>query len=269
MLNFFLSFLELCFILFVIFALLSFLVSLLFTWSWGQTQSDLGHSISLRKILSVTAVEWGAGLSLLGCHFKKLHTYHEAPPLVSGQHTIQQVPVIFVPSLHLGVESFHFLFWRMKKNYWNSLWPFRWKSFLENPELLEDQLHHYLLEVIRATATQRFRIISYGSSRPIVSRVLKRADLQAYCDRWIAISAPEKLPSSMRFVSSKKLLQVYEESSSEYRRPDLLLIGENDTLCSPREVFGSGRQIILDQVGHFGALLHSTTTQSILTELVV
>jgi hypothetical protein len=267
--SFFLGFLELLFLLGVTAALGSFFMSLLFAWSWAQHQSQMGRSVSLIDYLRVAAVEWGAFLTLVGCHFRKLQAYHEAPPLLAGQFTIQQVPVIFVPSLHSGVESFQFLFWRLKKNYWNSLWPFRWKSFLEDPSLLEDQLHDYILKVIEKTKTQRFRIVSFGSSRPLVSRVLSRSDLTAYCDRWIAVSAPLRLPSTLRFVSTKRLLSVYVEEAVTQKHPDLMIIGDNDTICYPREIFGESRKIVIDQVGHFGTLLHSTTTQSILKELVV
>ncbi len=244
-------------------------LSLLLSWTWAQHQHSLGRSIKFSEILSAATVEWGALLTLILCHVRRLQPYHEAPPLKEGEYSVQQIPVIFVPSLHLGVESFQFLFWRLKKNYWNSLWPFQWKSFLQDPVLLEDQLRNYLIDVISKTEAKRFRIISHGTSRPIVSRVLNDQNLHAYCDRWIAISAPQKLSQSLSFLTSKRVLAAYENREGIDKSPDLNIIGENDSLCYPREVFGEGRQVTLNQVGYLGSLLHSTTTQSILKEFVV
>lgn len=229
----------------------------------------MGRSISFNELLSVAAVEWGAFLTIMSCHLLPLRSFHEAAPLRDGEFTIQQVPVIFVPSLNLGAASFQFLFWRLKKNYWNSLWPFQWKSFLESPELLEDQLRNFIKQVIANTETKRFRIISFGTSRPIVSRVLDDTHLQAYCDRWIAISSPEILPDTLKFVATKKSLLCYNSSVNTKKRPDLVILGENDFICYPRQVFGESRQLVLSQMGHLGSLLHSETTQAILKELVV
>lgn len=279
MLTFVLASLEFLFVLLMLACLTSFFFSLLFAWTWAQAQNSThstpgaGRSVSFNELLSVAAVEWGAFLTIMTCHLLPMRSFHEAAPLRDGEFTIQQVPVIFVPSLNLGASSFQFLFWRLKKNYWNSLWPFQWKSFLESPDLLEDQLRNFIKQVILNTEAKRFRIISFGTSRPIVSRVLDDTNLQAYCDRWIAISAPEILPDTLRFVTTKKSLNcyspTYSASANSKKRPDLVILGENDFICYPRQVFGESRQLVLSQMGHLGSLLHSETTQAILKELVV
>jgi len=259
--------------------LVSFFFSLLFAWAWAQAQNSaqtaggLGRSVSFTELLSVAAVEWGAFLTIMICHLIPMRYFHEAAPLRDGEFTVQQVPIIFVPSLNLGAASFQFLFWRLKRNYWNSLWPFQWKSFLESPDLLEDQLRNFIKQVVSNTEAKRFRIISFGTSRPIVSRALDDSNLQAYCDRWIAISAPEVLSDTLRYVSTKKSLQCYgvnySSNVNSKKRPDLVICGENDFICYPRQVFGDSRHLVLGHMGHLGSLLHSDTTQAILKELVV
>lgn len=265
--SFLLNSLEVLFVLLMLCILLGFLISLLFCWGWAQQMSAQGRSFKLAEVLSIAGVEWGALMSLCLCHLVPLKRFFEAPPLSAGETLPKQYPVIFVPSLHTGAQSFHFLFWRLKKNFWNSLWPFQWKSFLESPALLEDQLRAYIEDVIRLTGTTRFRIISFGSSRPLVSRILDQCELKAYCDQWIAISAPERLSAANQFLSTQRVRQAYQLEQGTKKLPDLLIIGENDFLCYPRDCFGEGKSLLLPQVGHFAPLLHSTTTQTILREL--
>lgn len=190
----------------------------------------------------------------------------EAPPLKELEAAPHQIPIIFVPSLHLGSGCFSFLFWRLKKNFWNNLWPFQWKSFLEKTELLEDQLFEYIQEVISRTQTQRFRVISFGTSRPLVARVLNNPKLKAYCDHWVAISSPEKLSPTLKFFGTRRMYDAYEKFE-ESKKPDLVIVGEGDLICYPREVFGEGQRLQVPQVGHFGTLLHAHTTQAIMKEL--
>lgn len=262
---FLLSFLEAIFSVLVLGIIGLFFVSLVFSWSWAQQKGGAG--LRWVDILSAAAVEWGAFLSLLVAHLRRPRSFFEAPPLGLEEASPQQLPVIFVPSLHTRSSIFGLLFWRLKKNFWNSLWAFDWKAFLHDPELLEDQLRCFVDEVISKTEARRFRIVSFGSSRPIVSRVLDRQDLRAYCDRWVAISAPAHLSAFFRFLATSKLRRTYESSEEIQKNPDIVIHGENDFFCFPSEVFGSSRKTALPNVGHYSSLLHSTTTQTVMKEL--
>lgn len=241
------------------------LFAFLFSWAWAMNQEE--KKLSFSEILAVAAVEWGAFLSLLAAHLRPHRDFYEAPPLRDRDITSHQLPIIFVPSLHLGAGVFRFLMWRLRKNFWNSLWLFRWKSFLNDPELLEDQLQTYIATVIERTKASRFRIVSFGTSRPLVSQVLSRPDLAAYCDKWIAVSSPKLLPKSLNFLSLARAKKSYQRFQKEGRDPDLLIVGENDFFCYPTECWGEVKQVILPHVGHFGAALHALCTQNIMREL--
>lgn len=247
--------------------LLLFIFYLNLAWTWAQTMHT--EKISFRDILATAAIEWGASLNIIVSHFWPLRRYLETPPLDSESLSSPlQLPILFVPSLNTHSSVFFFLFWRLKKNYWKSLWPFRWKSFLKDPILLADQLTHQIEVMIKKTGAKRFRVISFGGSRPLVSYVLSQQNLSAYCDKWIAISAPEKRSRTNQLLSTERQRAVYEDLNlSETRKPDLLIVGENDLFCYPDEVWGDCRKIEIPNVGHYGAGLHSTTTQNIMKEM--
>lgn len=237
-----------------------------FVLSWSKAQR-LQSEQSFAVILSEAAVEWGAAVSLLVAQLFSLKAIHETPPIGDQEVAPQQIPVIFVPSLHSGSGVFIFLVWRLKKNFWNSLWPFRWKSFLRNPEFLKDQLLNYIEEVLRKTNSKRFRLVSFGSSRQIISQILQDSRLRNYCDRWLAISGPEKISEVHQFLRSQTLIESFSDSSSGLVSPDIVIVGETDSFCYPENVWGDVPVVKLSNVGHFGAALHSTTTRTIMHEL--
>jgi len=175
-----------------------------------------------------------------------------------------------VPSLHTGPEIFHFLHWRLRKRYWNSLWPFEWRSFLSRKELLEDNLAAFIEQVIAETQARRFRIISFGSSFPIVRSVLAQESLKAYCDHWIAISSPQEFSRTMQLLSSQRVRDVYEKGTVEHeniRKPDLLVVGQKDLICYPEGVWSKTQRLNIAEAGHFTPLLHSATTERCIQEL--
>ncbi len=234
-------------------------------WSWAQNRPD--SRLDLLGLISTAAIEWGAILSLALMHFYPARVFNEAPPLSTTEVNPQHIPIIFVPSMHTSASIFNFLIWRLKKNDWYSLWPFHWKFFLNDSELLQDQLFTFISEVIEKTKAQRFRLISFGTSRPIVLKVLNRGDLKAYCDKWIAISSPLKLSSFYSFVSSPKLKKVYGDESLEAKDPDIQIVGEDDFFCQSADHFGNGKKVVVPKIGHFASLLHSSTIQHTLKEL--
>ena len=243
------------------------LYALLFSCVWAWAQNNIEANFDFFDLISATAIEWGAIISLIVLHFYPARVYHEAPPLKEDRDSPTLTPIIFVPSLHTGSSIFNFMIWRLKKNNWHSLWHFQWKFFLKDSELLEDQLFNTISEVIEKTNARRFRIVNFGSSRPVVMRVLNRKDLRAYCDKWIAISSPISLSNFFQFISSIRLKKVYATIESENKNPDLQIIGENDFFSYPISHFGEGRKILIPKIGHFSCLLHSTTIQSTLKEL--
>lgn len=254
--------------LFMLLLLCLFVFQLNLAWSWAQSLNKHQKRVSFTEIISTAAIEWGAILSLIGCHLFPPKRFFEAPPITNSDAAPQQLPVIFVPSLHTGSGVFRFLIWRLQQNFWNSLWPFSWKSFLNNPLLLEDQLLNFIEEVIEKTGAQRFRIISFGSSRPIIAQVLNQKGLSAYCDRWIAVSSPQFLSEALQLLHTKKLKDVYQRQDRDSEKnPNLLIVGENDLICYPSQVWDCEKIITLPRVGHYGAVLHSATTRSILREL--
>ncbi|PIR22784.1 MAG: hypothetical protein COV44_06405 [Deltaproteobacteria bacterium CG11_big_fil_rev_8_21_14_0_20_45_16] len=259
------SIVELAFVIGMLGLLILFIFHVNLAWSWAQ--NHLNQKLELPDILSAAAIEWGGLISIFGFHLKRIRRFYEAPPLLDSKVDPQQIPIIFIPSLHHGPEIFHFLFWRLKRNFWNSLWPLRWKSYLQTPELLEDQLAAYVEKVMSDTKSPRFRIISFGTSRPIVARLLNRSNLKTYCDKWIAISAPNELSAVHRLLNSERTRLAYEDNEHNHKEPDLLIVGERDLICYPPSVWGNGRFVQVAHVGHYGAALHSLTTTSIIREL--
>lgn len=241
--GFFLFLVELLFALSMVFILVLFGFSMNLAWAWAQHQKS--ESSSFADIISAAAIEWGAILHMVASHFISPKVFYQAPPLADETKVSpQQLPVVFVPSLRTGPSIFLFLIWRLKKNFWNSLWPFEWKSFLKDPRLLEDQLFQYIQDITHRTGAKRFRIVSFGSSRPIISSLLSREDLSAYCDRWIAISAPKKLAEAYLLLRTPRVKLAYEELSPlSKREPDLLVTGENDIFCYPSDVWGEGQRL--------------------------
>jgi len=247
--------------------LLMLFFSLLLTWSWAQFESQ-NRQVGLVELLSTAAIEWGAMVSILGAHFYRPGILWEVPrfedKLSSQNLRPTQIPIILVPSLHVGPSVFCFLYLRLKSHYFQSLWPFQFKSFLKDSIFLEKQLKDFLLEVVTKTASPRCVIISFGTSYPIVSRVLANQTSKTKFD-WIAISGASKMPDTLKFVSSSSLNSAYVDETKQI--PDLSLYGDKDTVCYPKNIFLGKQKLEIPEVGHFGALLHSKCSHSILTEL--
>lgn len=257
--------LESLFVAAMLFISILFVGFLNLAWSWAQEHPK---NLSLRSVFAAASIEWGAFLSVMLSHFYRLKAFYEAPPIKDLAAQPRQIPVIFIPSLNTKASLFLFLFWRLKARFWNSLWPFNWKSFLEDPELLADQLSSFIEQVLLTTGSQSFRVISFGSSRPLIGKVLQQEHFLNRCDRWIALSAPQKLSRVYKFLGSVRVQRVYNDIRyEEQRKPDVLIVGQNDLFCYPEDVWGNQPSIKLDSMGHFGVSLHSTTTQSILSEL--
>src|SRR5690606_37099082 len=131
----------------------------------------------------------------------------------------------FVPSLLTGAGIFQVLKWLLKNRHFKSLWPYTWKTFLRDRLLLEDHLRSYIEHVLAKTEASHFRIISFGSSRPIVAAVLARADMTKACDKWIAISSPLRPTQTMLFLAGKRFEAAYAERSPTEREPNLVIFG--------------------------------------------
>lgn len=255
------------FILFIFAIALLYLFCLLLAWAWGQSTSEIEEDqMSFGFLLSTAAIEWGAILTLIPGQILGSKIFHEAPKITSGRESPKQIPVIFVPSLQTGAGIFRILLWRLKEHYFTSLWPFSWKPFLIANDLLEDQLLDFLQNILKKTESPAIRMISFGSSRPVIGRVLKHPSLSEIQVKWIAISAPKSLSQTLRFLSSPKSKSVYSETRMGLE-PDLLIRGQTDLFCYPDSVWGEGRQLKLPTVGHFAAVLYPTTVQRILDEI--
>jgi hypothetical protein len=264
--EFLISTLQLTFILFVFSIIFLYLFVLLLTWTWAQTNDEIDpDQLNLTMVLSTAAIEWGAILTMVPGQILGARLFLEAPPLTSGKETARQCPIVFIPSLHTGSGIFRILLWRLKKHFFTSLWPFSWKPFLMANDLLEDQLLEYLKEVLRRTRSTKLRIISFGTSRPLVSRVLNDPSLHDIQKKWIAVSAPKTLSRTLRFLSTPRLKNVFAEPKIG-KDPDLVIRGQNDVLCYPGSVWGEQRALTLPTIGHFAALLYPATVQRILEE---
>ena len=270
MIDFFLGLFEFTFIVLMLGLLTLFLGSLLVAWTWAHRMSlaPESRSISLSEVLTIAGVEWGALVTLIACHWSPLRPYFESPKFepkdLGGPLRSTQLPVVLVPSLHLGNSVFRILFWRLKSNYFKSLWPFAWKSFLNQSTLLEDQLSRYLETVFEKTGSDRAFVISFGSSRPLVSRVLSRPRFSSKDIRWFCVSGPSTKPETYTFISTPRLKSAFSQEAP--LDPQLLIVGERDTVAFPQKVFGDTFVSVPD-VGHYGVLLHSRTVQSLLDAL--
>lgn len=215
------------------------------------------------RLISQAAVEWAGILSLLVAHLRQPKIYHETPPLhLAPVHTPEQIPILFIPSPHMGASVFNLALWRFKKHFWLSLWPFQWKPFLQDPLLLEDQLKAFIQEVLKKTEAPVFRVISFGSSYPIVAKSIESF---SQCDKWVAISSSKDLSAVMNFLSAERVKEAYQKLSSK-KIPNLVIRGENDTVCYPASLFSSEQELIVPEIGHFGCLLHSSTIRKLLKE---
>ena len=246
--------------------LILYFFSLLLVWSWAQSMKP---ETGMIEIFSTAAIEWGAVVSVIVTHLRRAKPFFEAPPLKPtdpGPVSSTQLPVIFVPSLHTGASLFNFLLWRLKKHYFASLWPYNGSSFLKNGRLIEDEIEQFIEMVLTKTGATQFKIVSFGSSRTIIAKLLEKK-YSKNCKKWIAVSAPEKLSPPFKLLSSERLRSTFQESEPFRLQPDLLIVGTHDSLCYPEEVWGAAKRISVPSLGHYSVFLHSTTTQKVLEAL--
>jgi hypothetical protein len=258
------SVLQFVFGAFMIVLLFLFLFSLLLSWTWAQAQKK--HP-SFTEILSVTATEWGSQVILIWGHLFPPKVFHHAPPLSRGVRSKKQIPVILVPSLHTGAGIFFTLIWRLKNHHFTSLWPFTWKSFLRSQTLFEDALADYIQDVLKKTQSNRFQIISFGTSRPLVANVISQPRFAKSCIKWIAISAPAATSRTMKFLSTAKLRSAYTEAENIEKIPEILIHGTHDTFCFPNSLWTAEEKVAISPIGHYGTVLHSKTVQAVLEGL--
>lgn len=263
----FIGILQLVFILFVVSIGLLFIFFLLLTWTWAQNLEDEGsENANLSDLFSTTAIEWGAILTLVLNQILSAETFWEAPPLNESAPNPKMVPILFVPSLHTSAGIYRILIWRLKKHFFTSLWPFSWKPFLMMNDLLEDQLLQFIHDVLRNTRSHKLRVISFGSSRPIVSRVLQHSSLSEIDKTWISISGPKSISRTLKFLTTRRLRSVFHEDFKNSMDPHLLIRGTRDVICYPDSVWGPQRSAVISGIGHYASLLHPTTLQRILSE---
>lgn len=256
---------QVLFIIFMLGIMALFLFSLLFTWAWAQ-QSEPAPSFA--EILAISGIEWGGMLTLLMVgHLLPPKIFFEAPPLDSPHVSSRQIPIVLVPSLHTGRGLFFLLCWRLRKNFCASLFPFSWKTFLHTKELLEDQLLGFIESVLAKTKSTEIRVISFGTSRPVVTRVLTHRRLDSVKAKWIAISSPKSLGLTLKFLTTKRLQQAYETQPEDIDiDPQLHIIGSHDVFCYPKELFGNGRSTVISMAGHYSILLQSQVVLKIMAE---
>ncbi len=254
---------QLIFVLFMLGIMCLFLLVLLQTWSWAQQQEP---EMSFADILSTTAIEWGALITLMFTHLKPPAIFNETPPIGREKHDAKQYPILFVPSLHTGRGVFSILCWRLKKHFYTSLWPFQWKPFLNSSALLEDQLLQFILEITRKTNSPILRVMSFGSSHPIVARVLDHPSLSHITKKWISVSGPRSMSQTMKFLSTRRIREVFAADFKFRSRANLLIHGSRDVFCWPESIFEAERMVSVHPVGHFSVLLHPTTVQRALDE---
>ncbi len=256
---------QLCFSLLLTVLLGLWLVSLSLAWSWAQQRSlNDKTSVSLAEVLAIASIEWGGFLTLAALQWLKRRPVYEAPPIRPQESPRSHYPIIFVPSLHLNSGLFQILQWRLHKHHYKSLWPFDWPSFLKNADLMEEELLRFIESRIQKTKSPEVTIISFGTSGPIVAKTLKRPELHGVKIRWLGISAPLKPTAPLSFLQTERWKSSLTLISEGRRSPDAIVAGERDTLCYPVEVFERTPDLQLKDVGHFGALLHSSTTQFVL-----
>lgn len=264
MIDFILGVVQVLVALLILGAAALFLVQLMLAWAWAQSSND---SLRLSEVLSTAAIEWASVIFAMICMVTTVRPFLECPPLHGHADSLKQLPVVLIPSLHSGSGLFRLLTWRLKGHFFLSIWPFYWKSFLITEELLEDNLESYLDQMLTRTGAPNFRIISFGTSRPIIAELLhRRQDLKEKCDRWIAISAPKALTPALKFLKTKRLVSAYDRAQSSID-PDVSIYGTHDTLCFPSNVFQGNRMHAITPMNHYSVLFHSTTLQIIFQEL--
>ncbi len=262
--NFILAILQLLFILSIAGVLTLFVIA--FALSWTRHQ-EVAPQASLFDILTVAAVEWGAWITLGLFMLKPSHSFFEAPPERDQALHPHQIPIIFIPSLHTNGRIFNSLRWRFEQNFCTSLWIFSWRAAISEPQLLETQIVHFLQDVLENTRSRSIRIISFGSSRPLVARALDRAAFETISIRWICISGAAKLSKTHHFLHTRRLLKTYQLPFQ--RVPDRVLIGEHDLFQYPISLFDHPSPVVLEGVGHYASLLHSATIQTILKDFEI
>jgi hypothetical protein len=264
--------LQLLFVILMLGGILLFLFNFALAWAWSQHRVQAeNEQISFANILTTASIEWIAMVILSAGQFRKLKPFFEAPPLEyidPSELPGKQIPLIFIPSLHTAGGLFSILMWRLKKHFYVSLWPHSWKSFLKDSRLLEDELSEYIRMVLQKTKSPRFRVLSFGSSRRIVSRVLSSEEFSKSCDKWIALSAPETASSTMKFLQTERIKSSYlEDTAPLFRSPDLLIYGNHDMICYPLSVWGELKKYPVSPVGHYSLLVHPEIVQKVLEEL--
>lgn len=232
--------------------LISFVAIFSFTWSWAQQQKQV---VEMREILGIAATEWAAVLVCFLLQLAPLKSFFEAPPLANMSASPQQIPVIFVPSLHTRAGIFFPFYWRLKGLFFNSLWFFDWHFFLKDPSLMEDELSQFIDDVLLKTQAQRFRLVSFGSSRPIVSKVLQNPKRLSYCEQWIAISSPTRLGGFQKMLLSRRMKNAYEDfQNANQKTCDLSFHGQRDLFFSEESLSDLSQQARGFTTGHFGCL---------------
>lgn len=250
-----------------------FALNLALAWSWAQAQALANNlNLSFAEVLSTAAVEWSAQMILAVGHLKPPQIFLEAPPLDSPSTSTQsfrkQLPIVFVPSLHTGSGIFTLMIWRLKKHHFKSLWPFSFKPFLRDRALLEDELVVFIQKLMQRTKSQRFRLVSFGSSLPIVSGALSRPELRDHCEKWIAISAPQSASAAMKFLVTPRIQSCYlQDEFKMQRQPDFQLCGTHDIYAYPSSLFGDGPKEWIEPVGHYSLMTHPSVVQRTLEEM--
>lgn len=248
---------------------------LLTAWSWAQhqTENDSEPHPKWVDIISLAAVEWGAFLTLLAFHGRRLENIWEASQFAPRDWEQRipstQLPIVLVPSPLWSSSLYRLLFYRLRAHYYKSIWPFSFKSFVRDQSLLQYDLEVFLKEVMAKTGSLKLTVISFGSSRPLVARALASKELASLDVQWIAISAPSKLSAPHKLLRWPSIHSIYSNAGDEVRAPDILIRGERDSLTYSRDnVWGQPlRTEIIQDVGHYGALLHSKAVQQILAVL--
>lgn len=239
------------------------LLLIAFALSWSRAQAEAPET-TFSQILTHAGIEWGAWISLIGAHLKPIASFYEAPPLNDSKGHPRQIPIIFIPSLHSSPRIFGMLIWRLRKNFCTSLWPFAWKPFIRDELFLKKFLLQHIQDIIARTKSRKINIVSFGTSRPVISKLLEEPQLRDIQFKWIAISAPAHRSPTLRFISSDRIKNTFSESPASSREPDLLIRGSHDFFCYPESVWGTGASIVIEPMGHYSTLLHSKTTQTIL-----
>jgi hypothetical protein len=265
--------LQLLFIALMLGIMSLFALNLALAWAWAQSEAlSENKNFSFSEVLSTAAVEWSAQLILAIGHLRPPQIFLEAPPLDAPSSSTKafrkQLPIIFVPSLHTGSGIYSLSIWRLKRHHFTSLWPFSWKPFLRDRILLEDELVQFILKMLDQTKSPRFRLVSFGSSRPVVASALSRPELLERCEKWIAISAPETAGPAMRFLLTPRTKSCYlTDTAKASRQPDFQLCGTHDIYAYPSANFGDSPKEWIEPVGHYSLMIHPAVIQKSLEEM--